>query len=95
MIHLFTYYPLQLLFRTLNQLLKKPHHNEDYKAAALRDALMPVRSWWLKHVPWAATQLKVCTLLILQDYVTADAVEKKVAAGTHILSAGNCSSERI
>ncbi|KAL6747756.1 S-adenosyl-L-methionine-dependent methyltransferase [Haematococcus lacustris] len=47
-----------LLFRTLNQALRAPHHNDDFLAAKIRDELIPVRSWWLKNVPWAKYQLR-------------------------------------
>jgi len=52
---------------TLNQMLKAPAHNNDHLAAVLRDELMPVRSAWLKSVPWAPMQLKVRNLYSCED----------------------------
>lgn len=36
--------PRRLLFRTLNQDLGLPNHNNDYLAVKMRDELMPIRS---------------------------------------------------
>ncbi|GLI62698.1 hypothetical protein VaNZ11_005374 [Volvox africanus] len=47
-----------LVFRALNRDLRLPNHNDDYLAARLRDELMPVRSWMLKHLPGSKSQLK-------------------------------------
>jgi len=59
--------PQPVLAGTLNQILKAPAHNQDHLAAALRDELMPARSWWLKNIPWAPMQLKVCCQIIMQQ----------------------------
>ncbi|KAL6745676.1 S-adenosyl-L-methionine-dependent methyltransferase [Haematococcus lacustris] len=41
-----------LIFRTVNSdFLPAPNHNDDFLAPMLRDKLMPVRSWGVKHVP--------------------------------------------
>ncbi|GFR46595.1 hypothetical protein Agub_g8197, partial [Astrephomene gubernaculifera] len=47
-----------LVFRTLNRDMKLPNHNEDHLAERLRDELMPVRSWMLKHLPGSKGQLR-------------------------------------
>lgn len=47
-----------LVFRTLPADLGLPNHNQDHLARALRDELMPVRSWWIKHWPGAKQQLR-------------------------------------
>ncbi|KAF5840324.1 S-adenosyl-L-methionine-dependent methyltransferase [Dunaliella salina] len=39
-----------LIFRTLNQILKAPAHNGDHLAAAIRDELMPARSWCINFI---------------------------------------------
>lgn len=36
-------FPCRLLFRTLNQDLGLPNHNNDYLAVKMRDELMPIR----------------------------------------------------
>lgn len=46
-----------LLFRTLNQELGHPNANADTLAPLLRDKLMPLRMWWLKHMPRALKML--------------------------------------
>ena len=50
---------MQLIFRCLNRDLGRPNANNDTLAAALRDELMPVRSWCLKHLPGSKGQMKV------------------------------------
>lgn len=47
------------MFRTLNRDMGLPNHNDDYLAERLRDELMPLRSWMLKHLPGSKAQLKV------------------------------------
>ncbi|EFJ51321.1 hypothetical protein VOLCADRAFT_103570 [Volvox carteri f. nagariensis] len=47
-----------LVFRTLNRDMGLPNHNDDHLAELLRDELMPVRSWVLKHLPFSKIQLK-------------------------------------
>lgn len=47
-----------LLFRTLNRDLGQPNHNVDGLATLLRDELLPVRSWMLKHLPGAKQQFR-------------------------------------
>ncbi|KAG1674927.1 hypothetical protein FOA52_014720 [Chlamydomonas sp. UWO 241] len=49
---------VQLTFRTLNRDLRQPDHNDDYLAVKLRDELVPVRSWALRHLPWFKYQLR-------------------------------------
>jgi hypothetical protein len=65
----FPLFPSQLVFRTLNRDLGLPNHNDDYLAERLRDELMPVRSWMLKHLPGSKSQLRVSAWLCVYGSV--------------------------
>ncbi|KAG2486967.1 hypothetical protein HYH03_014340 [Edaphochlamys debaryana] len=47
-----------LVLRTLNRDQALPNANGDHLAAALRDELMPLRSWWLKHWPGSKANMR-------------------------------------
>ena len=49
----------RLVFRTLNQDLGEPNHNDDYYAIKMRDEVIPVRSWCLRKLPWTKRSTKV------------------------------------
>ena len=48
-----------MVFRTLNQDLGEPNHNDDYYAVKMRDEVIPVRSWCLRKLPWTKRSTKV------------------------------------
>ncbi|MEW5316213.1 MAG: hypothetical protein WDW38_007595 [Sanguina aurantia] len=47
-----------LVFRALNRDLKVAGANDDYLAEKLRDELVPVRSWCMKNLPGANSQIR-------------------------------------
>lgn len=48
-----------LLIRTANRELGEPNTNGDHLAPLFRDALMPVRGWWLRNIPGSWTFMRL------------------------------------